>query len=365
MAAIDRLEQMLREWEDGSFWLSVLVRMQLCFPGARVPFCPLEGPLVYWRDFRGYLLGLRQGDAFDSCRFIGPTELQTAFPAAAPIATELARWSSQSRRVFSLSEDLQFLLEGTDLGDFKIRDIPWPFPSFLVTLAVPIVSWEGVCWDAILVSSAGESGPVVTFRLLAQGLETRGGFTPRIIGDLEDALRRKKVSRMRTLLQRYQDTLRHIPMALLELNKQTGSPISAVQGIVDAHSADLEAAVRIVTGLALYLTTLQSGGGHQSSWTPVCPSTKDPTVIINTALVCSVSSTHVIEPTMRQAIISGRHTESTNELRVHFRRGHWRRPPGQGSDPLAVKAVHVRPTMVRADRLVAGAVPGGSESKVR
>lgn len=53
---------------------------------------------------------------------------------------------------------------------------------------------------------------------------------------------------------------------------------------------------------------------------------------------------------------------SYHELCAHFRRGHWRRPPGQGDDPTASKTVWVRPTLVRRDRLPEGALPGGSES---
>jgi hypothetical protein len=48
------------------------------------------------------------------------------------------------------------------------------------------------------------------------------------------------------------------------------------------------------------------------------------------------------------------------ELSCPFREGHWRRPPGKGDDPTAPRTVHVRPCIVRRDRLPkdGGLLPG-------
>lgn len=85
----------------------------------------------------------------------------------------------------------------------------------------------------------------------------------------------------------------------------------------------------------------------------------------NDADVCTVSSIYRLTPEERKLI--GDHAVSrrgTVELCAHFRRGHWRRPPGKGDDPTAEKTVWVRPTLVCRDRLAAGSMPGGNRTDV-
>jgi hypothetical protein len=58
-----------------------------------------------------------------------------------------------------------------------------------------------------------------------------------------------------------------------------------------------------------------------------------------------------------------RHKEGPRyELRTHFRGGYWRRPAGQGKDPLAEKTIQVSGTIVRPDNRAAGTLPGGANA---
>jgi len=121
--------------------------------------------------------------------------------------------------------------------------------------------------------------------------------------------------------------------------------------------------IRVVVGMCLYLKTLPSGSPHQSEWRPVPRSgLPDPKAISNEAQVCTVSSCYKL--TTQERVMLGlegtKQEKALYELSCHFRAGHWRRPPGMGSDPTAPKTVHVRPCIVRKDRLQEGELPGGS-----
>ena len=66
-----------------------------------------------------------------------------------------------------------------------------------------------------------------------------------------------------------------------------------------------------------------------------------------------------------RSVFSGGPGKGQGEATPHFRRGYWSRPPGKGHDPLAVKTVWHRPTLVRADLLPDGALPIGSKAVTR
>lgn len=126
-------------------------------------------------------------------------------------------------------------------------------------------------------------------------------------------------------------------------------------------ASHFEIAARIVAGLCLYLTTLPTRTSHRSEWRPADSLAKrpDPRAITTGAEVCLVSSVYELTAQERE-VIERVGPRGYYELCCHFRRGTWRRKPGFGQDPTAPKVVHVRPTIVRKDRLPEGAVPGGS-----
>lgn len=117
---------------------------------------------------------------------------------------------------------------------------------------------------------------------------------------------------------------------------------------------------RIVFGLLLYLQSRPAEELMPKGWVK---SVFERTIGRNNLIrlpseVCEVRSIYQLSDIERKAIkplLRGIHTE----LGVHYREGHWRRPPGKGQDPNYPKTVWVRPTIVRSDKLADGGLPGG------
>lgn len=389
MAPINRLEQLLRQWEDRCYMSSLSARF------AQNTKIPLAGPLVHWRDLRGYLLNFRRGDKFDYERFCGPLELQNFLFPDSNVPLEMLAWTLESRRVYSVSEDLQLLLEGTELGKFKVSDIPWPFDSFMITLATPLVSRNAdgndVCYDVILVSRlqhyVSGNEDMIEFRLLSDELDMRTELQPVVIRHFEEAFQSRRSRRMQSLLDRWGGAAQSTRTAIFSIDRRIDTLVSeSVFGMVDRSLIGQDrydnlsptvtayphwdAAMRIVAGLALYLTTLKSDSPQRSNWLGPIAAGLDPRAIITTGQVCEVTSMHVLDSSerigLRKAVDDERVGRTpTGASSTHFRRGHWRRPPGSGNDENAPKVVHVRPTIVRVDRLPDGAQPAGAKGDVR
>lgn len=381
-----RLDALLRMWEDRCFMSSLGVRMALA--GNRPPPCPLEGPLVHWRELRSYVLGYRAEQPFDKERFLGSAETQKFLYPDALLPIELAAWSSSSRRVFHMSSDLQLLLEATDLGDFSFSEVPWPFDSFVILLETPIDCLDGTHADAILVTTCykllSSESTMVQIHLLPREMDERKFLPIHVINDLEDALTRRRVARMQKLLSRWGDTAKPFLRTFFSLDKRAGASVagSAFDTMRGSSKAETrhdnlnpmidqyphwDAAVRVVAGLCLYLKSLPARSKRVSEWIkPV--SVPDWKAIINAAEVCSVTSVHILTVQEQEGLrgaVDKERNEPKHQVRTHYRRGHWRRAPGSGADPDAPRVIHVRPTLVRRDRLPEGAAPGGSESRFK
>jgi hypothetical protein len=127
----------------------------------------------------------------------------------------------------------------------------------------------------------------------------------------------------------------------------------------------------LVSAFIAYLSTLPPGSPYLSDWTAKSKSylrnkrgARDPRSITDGARICTVSSSYVLSQA-EQAVIGRREQTGTYQVRPHFRRGHFRRRPGHGHDPAAPRVVWVRPTLVRADRLPPGGIPGGTEAVLK
>lgn len=381
-----RLEALLRMWEDRCFMASLGVRVQLA---TRQPVaCPLEGPLVHWRDLRSYLLGYRAGQPFDSTRFLGSFATQRFINPDTNTPLELASWSADSRRAFRMSGDLQLLLEATDLGDFSLSEIPWPFGSFAIVLENPIDCSGGVLADVILVTTCYKvlngASSLVQIHLLPQAMDEREFLPTHAIRDLEDAVMHRRGPRFSKLMDRWGNAAHSLLRTIFSIDMRsdapvTGSAFNAAMGAwgpraVHNLNPDItsyphwDAAVRLVAGLCFYLKSLPAQSGHVSTWTRPASATTDWQAVINTAQVCSLSSAHTLTAEEHQDLrdaVDEERRGSTYQVRAHFRRGHWRRAPGKGDDPNSPRVVHVRPTLVRRDRLPEGAAPGGTETRIK
>jgi hypothetical protein len=126
-------------------------------------------------------------------------------------------------------------------------------------------------------------------------------------------------------------------------------------------------AVRILAGLCLYIRTLPPISKYRTKWqkAEVEPLVMPVQAITDEAEVCVVSTEFTLSPEER-TIFSSR--EVNEELagcmkkNPHFRRGFWKRPPGQGHNPDAEKSIWVRPTIVNRHLLREGELPLGAET---
>ena len=126
---------------------------------------------------------------------------------------------------------------------------------------------------------------------------------------------------------------------------------------------------QIVIGLAMYLKMLPPTSPHHGMWISADPQQRllgslDHRAITDESEICSVSSMRRLSAGERQLFFDYANGRSGFEMPVHFRIGYWHRPKGRGQDPEYPKTEWTHPTLVRADRLPQGAVPGGSQVDV-
>lgn len=374
---VERLEQALHMWEDHNFLMNGFSCIDTGL--GQHPVVPLAGPIIHWHEFRRYLLSLLTNPLldFDRERFIGPPEvakfLATEGKFSLFLPEALAAWTRHSRRVFHVTSDLQMLLDATSLEGITWADVSLPFESFAITLEAPINDWEENEYDCILVSREWDTEAdrsVVGIRLMPHAMDdnwmvsrkTRQIITRQLKRkQWAEAERRIKHEVSKKILMRTK--IRYIDPASRDI--QVTAQIFDVSHIGQGQrDISVERASRLVVGLCLYLSALPPGSPHQSNWMPIARhGTPDPGAITQEAEVCTVWSTHTLTPQEREIIDPQvERKRRPYELSAHFRKGHWRRSPGQGSNPNAPKIVWVRPTLVRKDRLDKDTLPGGAES---
>lgn len=388
-----QLEQLLQLWEDACFTLANCQRAHDAAGQVPTKQAPLVGPFLHALEFRDYLLtakaGDRETDGFE--RFEGEdhdwAEIIKVIGPLWSVPLSLRAWITASRRVYSLTEELQALLGVTSVRDLFWNDIRWPFDSFAVRLATPLPDRYGILHDTVLVDieNADYSGPHGTYwlriMLLPQGLESYNGMRSFERDHIRDLMRRrqwlKAAKACDRIYQRMDEAIFPSPFGMPVLSTV---PILVTEPFVSAyqisarHTDELrdgsgipeeplrDTVSRILVGLVLYLQTLPPGDAHSSAWNRPLESIPDPKAICAGAEVCLVKSRHRLSAEELAAFRSTQLTHTGLERCAHFRCGHWRRPPGRGHIPEATKTVHVRPTLVRRDRLRPGEIPGGAES---
>lgn len=313
----------------------------------------------------------------------------------------LAPWTFHSRRVFHLTEELQALLAATSLRGMKWSDVSWLFPSFVVILEQPIVGDSGKA-DCIVVNQAlyrndrtqyvitsGElrlgDEKVLYMRLLPRELCNIGKLSTTLKKQIESAIAAKQWRRVCNLIDvtpesgqpisgltfaldmnRVADEL--VTKSIKGLVLESGMPIDNRSTFRTSSLTEWNEAARIVVGMCLYLSTLPLKSPHRSNWTPARQQSNKPDslAVTSEAEVCTVSSVHTLTREEREVLgLEGAERQRAHyEVKTHFRRGHWRRPPGMGDDPNALKIVWVKPTLVRRDRLPENALPSGAEAQL-
>ncbi|MDB5259476.1 MAG: hypothetical protein JWO73_684 [Candidatus Taylorbacteria bacterium] len=304
---------------------------------------------------------------------------------------KIHHWCMQSRRVYSLSEDLQQFLEIASVEKIQWQDITFPFDSFCITLPTPIEETEiegfkGAKYDTILFSKKKVgTQTLIQLDLLPTILDRSVPLQRNGIERIEDCIRNKRFKKARTLLNEIDRT----PMNVYSYGASFS--VSQEQWMASAmasfsHVVRLEGskgseenvpksqllAMRTVIGLCLYLESLagkrNKQGGDQQKWKKAeVESTPDTRAAIQEAEICDISyeqSLNDDEKKLFKLIRQKGLKRALIEMGAHFRCAHWRRRRGFGNDPSAPKAVYVRSAMVRHDRLPESGLPPGVETNV-
>ncbi|OGH64497.1 MAG: hypothetical protein A3J66_00920 [Candidatus Magasanikbacteria bacterium RIFCSPHIGHO2_02_FULL_47_14] len=365
------------------------------------PFFIYDQGIKNWAGLRGHLLKARPETTLDAdFEKMHPVK-DKALGSLSTFPRALYRWLGCSKRIYTIPANLQVLLHATSLQDVALGDLRLQFPSFVLSLAIPIVDELGKRFDTILISQDEIREDLFALQIFVLGEHTEE-YARRMKAcarEVSTHVKRRNELAAQTSINRWigaqnrgeEYASPHIhrlaPIVSLhvtipELVKVAATRRKPGEGL-DGFSpdqlsewghrdnaADMHEFRTVVYGIVfnvlLYLRTLGTtppfeatrGGGR-----PREPRQGQPDLgaITDEALVCRVADDVELPLEIMQQFgkgyRAGRHHGT--ELSAHFRTGHWRRPPGFGEIPFAEKTVWVRPTLVRRDRLPEAALPEG------
>ncbi|MEA2715373.1 MAG: hypothetical protein QOG91_401 [Candidatus Parcubacteria bacterium] len=401
MIQINRLEQALQTWERTCFLLG---RKLQAVNGLNKRASGLRGPYKSFGEFRQFLLS--RNPRFPD-KFLWDTESERQrdylYGGWFHLPQEIHMWSVSSRRIYRIGEELQQFFEITSLGNVTFNDITLPFEAFGIALSSAIrdprnrkqLGLSNVTSDDFLLVTRQpgcEEGINLHMRLigidpnfcpLAKKVKQRidrliawGTYT-KALAVIEEVQQRVEKSDSNSSVPMLMVPKSHMNMPIREFLQN--EPISAVlragadsQEIEECVQATVRTITRIVIGLCLYLDSLSRKRKAQSprspAWTPPETVETDPAALLSEAQVCTVSHESLLSDHDRKfcALIREKGLpEALREMGTHFRRAHWRRPPGKGDDPTAEGTVHVSSTIVRPDRLPDIGLPPGSQTNIK
>lgn len=391
----DRLETVLHAWED--LWYLAGVAERIRQADGQPPLYKHEKAIVNWSQLRKTILktSIRRPQSLDMTHFMSPALNEASSnltgEAAQPLelmllptmGTAIAGWCLQSRRIYYLSPDLMALLNATSLDRVRWKDVSLPFASFAISLGKPIVDPAGDVFDYILVTSLQDTTTeslFLDFRFFVAGCDQYTPLNEANKHNIEQRMRQRNWPHVAKLINLFLDNTEKVCGSRFELDatSQEEPVTTTAERLYSEFNNDFPllqedprfvwgSMIRIVVGLCLYMQTLPAKSSYQSEWRKLQRSgLPDPRAITNEAEVCTVSSCYNL--TREEKVFLGLEGDEQErkqyELSCHFRQGHWRRVPGTGHDPTAPKIVHVRPTIVRKDRLRENELPGGSEALV-
>jgi hypothetical protein len=352
------------------------------------------GALQNFHTFRSYVLSAHQKDpklnGISNYLWPMPRNEDSASDAEMLgmlhwVPHEIASWSLCSRRIYTMTPELQAILSATSLGSLSWNDIRLPFDSYAIRLAKPIPIARGHSADFLMLTRR-ENG-YVFFRALSpkiaqyeasndkrkqrfQKLVKRSSYTEAIelatrelqrfgaanYGASVSLPRRFMNSPIRNTI----DNTRRNARIACESEARELSPEEVRQ-----TQEGMEAAINVAVGLALYMKTLKSKNSHSSPWKKIVRKDADPRAISSGSQLCSV--THSYKLSHQERVMLGLESSTESEraaiaLAWQFVSGYWRRLPGLGNNPNAPKTEHIRSYMRRKDLMPdEEGLPGGAE----
>lgn len=391
---VKRLEQSLLGWEENNFLqefhnrLSQKLRLS--------PTFATNGSVKYWREFRSYLMSLKpfQEINLDS-RFRLDSTLKEGHEMAFnnTFATALAKWTANSRRVYTLPTDLSTILSLTGFGSHTWNDVTFPFNTFAVKLEQPIIKRDHATFDTMIVSwfkgdFTNPDAPIAAELdiLLVSNMYDKYTFLTEFERQqmIKQLGKGKNWLRLESEINRRMKFMVHSHLySRFRLQFDPAEPInetfnalkngdSTTQGYAfgDAVEGDegqlfeiWEPALKVAIGLCIYLVANANKSKIVSKWEPVIPQEKSPKVITDQSEICRVyGKIKLSQKTID--VLNRMRNEPTGKVTPHFVSGHWRRPPYTGHDPNQIKSVQVLPYHVNGDLLGEEELTAGTETKL-
>ncbi len=297
-------------------------------------------------------------------------QFRRIYSKLATIPMVMMGWTRSSRRVFTLTPEMQHAFSYISVADVPIKDICFPFDSFLIELPSPIENGDHTI-SHIMVSkmvsgSAVQTRSIRLFDMLNQNLLEYRPLTKAQNIEAGDLLRRKNKRKIQMFLERYgakriQNLYRfRAPMVAFNDDSEYTAPTLVTQQNLSEAEALM---TKIVLNLCLYLEAL-SGTEHEThadrQWNRTGPKNRTE-FIADEMEVCEIKGFHTLRT------LSGHHSNRDGAYEItepYWRRGHKRRRPGEGRNPLAVKSVKVLPSLVRADLIPEYGLPVGAVTLV-
>ncbi len=393
----DRLDQAYRYWEEEMWRKKILRSLFTLNDAGYLPDITEKGyPVDGHEDTRTMLLeaatredlsyllpafrsqGIETKPAYKEDGGLSPESKASVYWNEFHFPYYLGEWNAQSRRIYYLPRDLILMLQATSLKGYTFRDIHYPLPSFALALEYPITAGNEEL-DFFLFS--GKRDPEVFY-----------GFSRKFRGwrPIDPTVRQKINKAVRDgnrerLLGIGRKIIKQVPFGA-HIDMWTSRPwLSSVDGDPDVDiEKDMKAAMhapgalpsedwtdklfRVVLGFTFYLQAFQESHKDLVQRVSVDYQRPQPTsfgkAIVSPEDVFRVQSLFELSSEERIGLTNYFSGRGGWEINTHFREGHWRRPPGEGGNPLAQKTIWVRPTMVRRDRLPENCLPMGSSKMI-
>lgn len=338
----------------------------------------LGGLISNYLTFREHLLSIRSMDEYDYEKY---TFVETRSGGASQGMTDvypmmLGSWCVNSRRVYHVDRDLQALLLNTKLDDLRWEDLVFPFDSFGISLEVPISRGKKE-YDFMLVA------PISPKMFDVPVVDTHKIFC---LAGLESALERWEPWSLRPTMDRRirRGEVGEVMVQIRDnnilerssgyiygsmLHKGSRSVLETLKALEEKQDPDMPDHLmwRLLAGLCVY-RRMRHVESYISPWKRIyrtkmrtsSPSIKS--IVSDGSEICFVRAHKKLSDMERKLLFGMAFGKLKGyELECHFREGHYRRPPGKGSDPLYPQTVIVDPTIVRADRWPEHGLPIGLE----